>query len=64
MKMECVDVCYLDFAKAFDSLSIPKLIYKLKTFGISSSCLSWLTSFFSLRKIHVKVNDTFSDYIP
>ena len=23
---ECVDVCYINFAKAFDSLSIPKLI--------------------------------------
>ena len=36
---DCLDVCYIDFAKAFDSLSIPKLIYKLKTFGIACSCL-------------------------
>ena len=35
---ECVDVCYIDFAKEFDSLSILKLIYKLKTFGITGSC--------------------------
>ena len=61
---ECVDVCLIDFAKAFDSLSIPKLIYKLKTFGIKGSCLSWLKNFLSLRKMWVKVNDTFSDYIP
>ena len=60
---ECVDVYYIDFAKAFDSLSIPKLIFKLKTFGITGSCLSWLTNFLSLRKMCVKVNDTFSDYI-
>ena len=60
---ECVDVCYIDFAKAFDSLSIPKFIYKLKTFGITGSRLSWLTNFLSLRKICVKDNNTFSDYI-
>ena len=58
-----VDVYYIDFAKAFDSLSILKLIYKLKTFGVTGSCLSRLTNFLSLRKMCVKVNDIFSDYI-
>ena len=41
MNMESVYVCFIDFAKAFDSLSIPKLIYKLKTFGITGSGLLW-----------------------
>ena len=32
-------------------------------YSITGSCLSWLTNFLSLRKMCVKVNDTFSDYI-
>ena len=65
---EYVDVCYIDFAKALDSLSIPKLIHKLihklKTFGITGSCLQWLINFLSLGKMCVKFNDTFYNNTP
>ncbi len=36
---DCIDVCYIDFSKAFDSVSIPKLLQKLDAYGISGHCL-------------------------
>ena len=34
-----VNVCYIDFSRAFDSMSIPKLIYKLSLYGFSGPLL-------------------------
>ena len=38
---DCLDVRYIDFKRAFDSVSIPKLIHKLSAFSISG-CMSLL----------------------
>src|SRR5207245_2100737 len=40
-----VKILYTDFAKAFDLVSIPKLIIKLTSFGITGNLLSCLKSF-------------------
>jgi ribonuclease P/MRP protein subunit RPP40 len=58
---ECVDVCYIDFARAFDSVSLPKLIQKLSSYGISGLCLNWLKSFLFNRTLCVKVNKACSN---
>ena len=40
-----VDVVYVDFARAFDSVVHSKLIYKLTNYGISGSSLEWINAF-------------------
>ena len=35
-----VDVCYIDFSNAFDSVSIPKLIHKLKVYGLRGNLIN------------------------
>ena len=56
------DVIYLDAAKAFDSVSHQKLIYKLKKIGIGGQILDWLSSFLSERIQCVKVNNSIYEF--
>jgi len=42
---QSLDVIYIDFAKAFDSVVHRKLIIKLMSYGISGCLLSWLEHF-------------------
>ena len=60
---DCIDVCYIDFSRAFDTVSIPKLLLKLHGYGFKSELFNWLNAFFSDRKLCVKVNSVFSDCI-
>jgi len=48
-----VDVLYLDFSKAFDSVPYKRLLVKLKAYGIQGKVLQ---SFFSERKQTVVIN--------
>ena len=59
----CVDVCYLDFLHAFDTASLPKLIYKLSAYEFKGKLLEWLTDFFTDRKLCVKVNGEVSKMV-
>ena len=56
-------VIYIDFKKAFDSVSHKKLIYKLTAYGFSEKLITWLTSFLSHRTQTVRVNSSLSDKI-
>ncbi len=40
-----VDILYVDIAKAFDSISHPKLLAKLYRYGIRGSLLAWIRAF-------------------
>ena len=40
-----VDVIYLDYRKAFDSVPHGRILEKLKLFGINSSIRTWISSF-------------------
>ena len=40
-----VDVAFVDFPKAFDSVSHPKLLANLKYYGITGNLNKWITSF-------------------
>ena len=42
-----VDVAYLDFSKAFDSVPHQRLLQKLASFGFSGQLLCWLEGFLS-----------------
>ena len=57
---QLVDIIYLDFAKAFDTVCHRKLLTKLKAIGIDGKLLSWLESFLSDRSQVVIVNNTYS----
>ena len=46
---ESLDVIYLDFSRAFDTVSIPKLLTKCERMGIGGPFLSWLESFLNDR---------------
>ena len=39
-----IDCIYFDFKKAFDSVSHELLIHKLKSYNISDSMITWLSS--------------------
>jgi ribonuclease P/MRP protein subunit RPP40 len=51
---------YIDFSKAFDSIVISKLIFKLETYGISGLLLKWINCFLHDRTQCVVVDRCFS----
>jgi hypothetical protein len=51
---------FLDFSKAFDTVSHPKLIHKLKAYGISGKLLDWISAFLAGRTQKVNVENEFS----
>jgi len=56
-----VNILYVDFAKAFDCVSIPKLIFKLDRYGIKRALLNTIESFLINRFQKVKVGKYLSD---
>ncbi|CAB3984202.1 Hypothetical predicted protein [Paramuricea clavata] len=54
---------YLDFLKAFDSVSHPKLLLKLQQQGISALLLNWFSDYLSNRRQQVVVNAVASSYL-
>ena len=55
---------FLDLAKAFDSVSHPRLLLKLEALGITDNILSWLREFLTTRRQRVVVNGQFSSWLP
>jgi len=58
---KCGDVIYLDFRKAFDSVSHSKLMVKLEGYGLQGPLLGWLKAFLSGRSQRVVINEVSSD---
>ena len=58
-----VDSAYLDFAKAFDTVSHHKLIFKLESYGISGNLLAWIKAFLTNRLQHIQVGNCLSSLI-
>jgi len=50
-----VDVVYLDYSKAFDSVPHNRLLSKLEAYGIRGNILLWLSNFLSSRLQRVAV---------
>ena len=63
-KHENVDVIYLDFKKAFDSLPHKKLIGTFRQYGVTGRSLNWITGFLSVRQQRVVINDSSSSWQP
>jgi len=55
-----VDVIYLDYAKAFDSVVHSKLLYKLSCYGVCDMVLDWLKDFLSARMQCVRIESSLS----
>jgi hypothetical protein len=57
-----IDVVYLDFAKAFDSVPHRRLLAKLDSYGIRGKVLRWIAHFLIGRKQRVMINGTASEW--
>jgi hypothetical protein len=55
------DTIYLDFSKAFDSVSHPKLLFKLEQHGISGTL--WFTDYLNERRQRVVVDGVSSSFL-
>jgi len=51
-----IDVIYLDYAKAFDSVFHTELLAKLSCYGMNDQLLTWIRSFLTDRKQYVTVS--------
>ena len=58
---KCVDIIYIDFAKAFDVFSHEKLLFILKSYGISNTIIKWFYNFVSNRSQITLVENSFSN---
>jgi len=56
-----VTVAYIDFSKAFDSVSHKKLFVRLAQYGICGNLLTRLENFFTERSHQTRVNASLSD---
>ena len=45
-----IDIIYLDFKKAFDSIPHERLLLKMKGYGITGKTLRWIRSFLTGRE--------------
>lgn len=57
-----IDIVYLDFRKAFDSVPHQRLLAKLKGYGITGKVWEWIESFLTTRTMRVGVRNTFSKW--
>ena len=61
---KALDVVYIDFMKAFDSVPHQRLLAKLENYGITGPVLQWIKSFLLGRTQRVGVNGTYSTQSP
>lgn len=59
-----VTVAYIDFQKAFDSVSHNKLLHKLSAFGICGNLLKWIKNFLTNRTQQTKIGAEMSSTAP
>ena len=59
-----VDVLFLDFAKAFDSVNHRFLLAKLSSLGVAPTVVNWIADFLRGRSIRVRVGDSLSTPAP
>ena len=58
-----VDVLFLDFAKAFDTVPHQRLLLNLQSYGITGRTHHWVTQWLTKRTQRVVINGTESDYV-
>jgi len=60
---QCIDVAYIDFSKAFDSIVHSKLLLKLKAYGFDGALLDIIRVFLSNRWQQVSFDGCFSPWV-
>jgi ribonucleases P/MRP protein subunit RPP40 len=58
-----VDVVYLDFAKAFDTVPHRRLLAKLESYGVRGSLKAWIGQFLEGRRQRVGVEGSYSGWL-
>ncbi|CAM4643115.1 unnamed protein product [Caretta caretta] len=61
---KAVDVLYLDFSKAFDTVSHSILVSKLKKYGLDECTIWWVESWLDCRAQRVVINGSMSSWQP
>ena len=61
---KCIDVIYLDFSKAFDSVFHNKLLHKLKSYGFCYELSARIKCFLNNRSQCVEIEGHHSGYVP
>ena len=51
-----IDVIYLDYKKAFDTVPHERLLTKLQALGIDGNLLKWIEAFLSNRQMRILVS--------
>lgn len=59
-----IDILYMDYAKAFDTVPHQRLLCQVESFGITGKVLQWIKSFLSNRQQKVKANGVESSWSP
>ena len=58
-----MDIIYLDYSKAFDSVPHLRLISKLESYGVSGNLLTWIKNFLAGRQQRVVLNGSDSQWV-
>ena len=58
----CVDVVFLDFAKAFDKVPHQRLLVKLRRHGIEGRLQNWIAEWLNGRRQRVRIRGSYSDW--
>ncbi|CAM4645966.1 unnamed protein product [Lepidochelys kempii] len=61
---KAVDVLYLDFSKAFDTVSHSILVSKLRKYGLDECTIRWVESWLDCRDQRVVINGSMSSWQP
>ena len=59
-RFSCVDVAYIDFSRAFDSIIHRKLLAKLSAYGVSGPLHMWIAAFLRDRNQCVRIGNCLS----
>ncbi len=59
-----VDIVYLYFVKAFDSVNHRLILIKVRCYGIAPSVLNWIEPFLQRRSFQVSINGSLSQVEP
>jgi len=57
-----IDIIYLDFQKAFDTVPHKRLIEKIRAYGVKDPVLGWIKSFLENRKQYVQLRGSKSEW--